>query len=342
MAIATAAAIGAGIAGVSSLIGAVLQARNNAKASGAEKKEIDRLDELASQIERPDFSVEEIGAIEPQLADLVFSYNPESIPFIQEIAPQVVEKSPVAQQAQQAQLGALGRFEELATTGEDASLIAAREGAERESMEALSRAQAERETMAQRRGLGLGSGTQLALQQADLTATAQRQQEMNEKAAADAALRRMQASQQAASLGGQMTGQELALAGQNVDIINAFNQRQAMREQQVAQQNVMNKNEEALLAAQQAQTLENENVRRQNEAARFNVGTQRGNLQARQQAKQQDFDAQMRQYGARQNVGMARLGQVGRAAERTGRTISGITQTVGSAAKGLGGIIGGS
>lgn len=330
MAVPLIAAAGVGI--VSALGGAVAQAINNARTSKAEKQEIEKLERLAKEIEKPNFSVENI---EPSLIDSVFEYNPESVPFIAEVAPQIVEKSPVAQQAQQAQMGALGRFEELAQTGEDAQLIAAREGAERESMEALSRAQAEREAMSQRRGLGLGSGAQLALQQADLSATAQRQQEMNEQAAADAALRRMQASQTAASLGGQITGQELALAGQNVGIINAFNQRQAMREQGIAAQNIAAQNAAQLMAAQQQQDLAAQNAAIQNQLAEQN-------RQAQMQAKQQQFGAEMDIYGARAGLGRERMGQVGRQSERTARTISGVSQAVGGAAKGIGSMMGGS
>lgn len=321
MAIPLIAAAGVGIA--SALGGAVAQAINNARTSKAERAEIKKLEELAKQIEKPNFSVENL---DPKLIDSVFEYNPESIPFVAEIAPSVVEKSPVAMQAQQAQMGALNRFEQLAETGEDAQLIAAREGAERESMEALSRAQAEREAMSQRRGLGLGSGAQLALQQADLSATAQRQQEMNEQAAADAALRRMQASQQAASLGGQMTGQELALAGQNVGIINAFNQRQAMRQQDVMGQNVGERNQAQLLLAQQQQEAANKNAQIQNEMNRYNQ-------EAQQKARQRQFGAELDVYGVQRGVGQDRMGQIGRQSERVARTISGVSSAIGGAGK---------
>jgi len=344
----------AGIGVGSALIGAVGQAINNVRTSKKEKEingqatdlenqELARLDQLASQIERPDFSVEELN---PALIDTVFKYSPESIPFVAEENPQIVEKSPLAQQSQQAQMGALGRFEELAQTGEDAQLIAAREGAERESMEALSRAQAEREAMSQRRGLGLGSGAQLALQQADLTATAQRQQEMNEQAASDAALRRMQATQQAASLGGQITGQELGLASENTGIINAFNQRQAMRQQNVAGQNVDARNQAQMQAAQNAQNIAAQNAAIQNQMSQQN-------RMAQMQAAQQQWNADKDIYGAQAGVSGARLGTVGRQADRameglsnrsgrTARTISGISQAVGSGAKGLGSMMGGS
>jgi len=343
----------AGIGAGTALIGAVAQAINNAKTTRAEKKaneqtteaenaEIQRLEQLASQIERPDFSVEEIN---PALIDTVFKYSPESIPFVAEENPQIVEKSPVAQQSQQAQMGALGRFEELAQTGEDAQLIAAREGAEREQMQALSRAQAERDAMSQRRGLGMGSGAQLALGQADLTASAQTQQAMNERAAADAALRRLQATQQAASLGGQITGQELALAGQNVDIINTFNQRQAMRQQDVMGQNVDTRNQAQLLAAQNAQDVAQQNAIIQNQMAQQNRAAQ-------MQAAQQQWGADRDIYGAQADVigtrydqagrqGQREMQGIGRRAERTGRTISGLSQAVGGAASGVGGVLGG-
>lgn len=303
--------------------GAIAQAINNAKTTKAEKKEIAKLEKLAKEVQKPDFSIE---SLDPTLVDVVFEYNPESIPFVAEIAPSVVEKSPVAMQAQTAQLGALERFEQLAETGEDAQLIAAREGAERESMEALSRAQAEREAMAQRRGLGLGSGAQMALQQADLTATAQRQQAMNEQAAADAALRRFQASQAAGALGGQAFGQEIDLAAGNVGIINAFNQRQAMREQDVMGKNVGARNQAQLLTAQQQQEAANRNAQIQNEMARYNQ-------EAQQRARQRQFGADLDVYGVQSGVGQDRMGQIGRQSERVARTISGVSSAIGGAGK---------
>ena len=341
----------AGIGAGGALIGAVAQAINNAKTTAAEKEanaqttekenaEIQRLEQLAAQIEKPDFSVEDI---DPTLIDMVFEYSPESIPFVAEENPTVVEKSPVAQQAQQAQMGALGRFEELAQTGQDAQLIAAREGAEREQMQALSRAQAERDAMSQRRGLGMGSGAQLALGQADLTASAQNQQMMNEQAAADAALRRVQATQQAASLGGQITGQELALAGDNAGIINAFNQRQAMREQDVMGQNVDARNQAQLLAAKTAQDVATRNAMIENEMAEKNRA-------AEMKAAQQQWEADKDVYGAEADVIGTSLGQASKEgdrkqkeiknkAERTGRTISGASKAVGGAASGIGDVL---
>lgn len=332
----------AGIGAGTAFISAVGQAINVAKADKADKEanqqtaekenaEIARLEQLASQLEKPDFSVEDI---DPTLIDTVFKYSPESIPFVAEENPQIVEKSPVAQQSQQAQMGALGRFEELAQTGEDAQLIAAREGAEREQMQALSRAQAERDAMSQRRGLGMGSGAQLALGQADLTASAQTQQAMNEQAAADAALRRFQANQQAGSLGGQITGQELSLAGDNADIINAFNQRQAMRQQDVLSENVAERNKAELLAAQNAQEIAAENARIQNETASEN-------RDAEMRAKQQQWNAEKGMYETQAGVSEAKLDTTGNQAERERRAREKKAEGVGKSIAGLGKAIGG-
>jgi len=315
--------IGAIVGGVAALGGAIAQAINNAKASKAEAKEIKKLEKLANDIKDPDFSVDNI---DPVLIDNVFEYNPESIPFIQEKIPQLVEKSQVAQGALNQQMGALDRFEELAQTGEDAQLIAAREGAEREQMQSLSRAQAERDAMSQRRGLGMGSGAQLALGQADLTASAQTQQMMNEQAAADAALRRFQANQQVGSLGGQLYGQEVDLATRNTGITNAYNQRMAERQQNLATQNTSNTNQANLLAAQNAQNIATQNAQQQNNTNKFNTGNQ-------MQAKRDDWSATMNKYGAKANVGNIRYGQIGKSAQRTASTIAGASQGVGGAAQ---------
>lgn len=315
--------IGALVGGVAALGGAIAQAINNAKASKAEAKEIKKLEKLANDIKKPDFSVDDI---DPVLIDNVFEYNPESIPFIQEKIPQLVEKSQFAQGSLDQQMGALDRFEQLSQTGQDAQLIAAREGAEREQMQALSRAQAERDAMSQRRGLGLGSGSQFALGQADLTATAQNQQMMNEQAASDAALRRFQANQQVGALGGQIYGQEVDLATRNAGITNAYNQRMAEREQNIANQNTTNTNQANLLAAQNTQNIESQNAQQKNMTNQYNTGNQ-------MQTKRDDWSATMGQYGAKANVGGMRYDQVGKAAQRTANTIGGAVGGVTGAAQ---------
>lgn len=314
--------IGLIVAGGSAIIGGISSAITNAKANKASAREVAKLEEIAAKVQRPDFDINSLEA--PEL-DLVFNYSPESIPLIQEKNPQLVQKSPLAQNYLSSQEGALSRFEQLAETGEDAGLIAAREGAERETMETLSRAQAERESMAQRRGLGLGSGASLALQQADVANTAERQQMMNEAAAADAALRRFQANQAVGSLGSQLYGQEMNEQATNVGMMNAYNQRMADRAQNVATQNVGARNQADLLRAQERQRI-----------ADFNQQSQYANELQKRQFQQQDYQNQLSQAQTQMSPGQARLGQVDKSAQRTQQTTGGLT----SAGISIGGLLG--
>jgi hypothetical protein len=297
----------------SAIWGAIKGAKNNAEASKASQNEIDELKTIAQRVETPDF---DINSLTPAQMDLVFSYNPEAIPFIQEVAPQLVEESGVAKGFLESQMGALNRFETLAETGEDAGLIAAREGAEREAMQTLSRAQAERDAVAQRRGIGLGSGASLALQQADIANTAERQQMMNEAAAADAALRRFQATQAGGSLAGQLYGQEMNRVASNADITNAFNARMGERRQNLASQNVTAQNQATLLREQEKQRISDLNKQQQYQ----------NELQKRQ-LQQNDYQNKVTQAQLQMQPRKAALGNIEESAERTGRTIAGATKT---------------
>lgn len=297
----------------SAIWGAITGAKKNAEASKASQNEIDELKTISQRVQNPDF---DINSLTPAQLDLVFSYNPESIPFIQDIAPQLVEESSVAKGFLDSQMGALSRFESLAETGEDAGLIAAREGAEREAMQTLSRAQAERDAVAQRRGIGLGSGASLALQQADVLGTAERQQAINEQAAADAALRRFQANQAGGSLAGQLYGQEMNRVASNADITNAFNARMGERRQNLASQNVTAQNQATLLREQEKQRISD-----------FNAQKEYENELKKRELQQQQYQNELSTAQLQMQPRQAALGNIEESAERTGRTIAGATKT---------------
>jgi len=313
---------GAAVSIGSALWGAITGAKNNAEASKASQNEINELKTIAQRVQTPDF---DINSLTPAQMDLVFSYNPEAIPFIQEAAPQLVEESGVAKGFLESQMGALNRFENLAETGEDAGLIAAREGAEREAMQTLSRAQAERDAVAQRRGIGLGSGASLALQQADVANTAERQQMMNEGAAADAALRRFQATQAGGSLAGQLYGQEMNRVASNADITNAFNARMAERKQAVETQNTQARNQASLLTEQEKQRIADQNAENEYE-----------NEIQKRQLQQSDYQNKVSQAQLQMQPRQAALGSIGSNAQRSGQTTSGITSLGGAIGSALG------
>lgn len=317
-------AAGGLVEGITGLAGLVFQAKNNAEMSEAEASEVAKLEELQKKIESPDFDT---SMLAPEELELVYNYEPEAAQFIEEAYPDLIEKSEEAKQGTSAQLSALERFGQMAETGEDAGLIAAREGAEREAMQSISRAQAERESQGMRRGLGLGSGAQLALQQADISSLANQQQMANEQAAADAALRRMDATGRQAQVGSALTGQELDLAGRNADFINAYNARQAQRQQALEMANVAEQN-----AAAQERERMRQNLRTQSQEA---TQAERVRQQeAQNEAAQRGFQNQSSLYGQQAGITDRKLGNIGARGERTARTISGATKAAGAVLSG--------
>lgn len=311
------------IQGTIAVVGIIGQAINNAKTSKAEKKQIQKLESLQKKIQRPNFDLSELT---PEELQVVYEYEPEAIQVIEEVAPQLIEKSQIAQQGTDAQLSALDRFGQLAETGEDAQTLAERGAARREAEEGFSRASEVRDAQSQRRGLGLGSGAQMALSQADQSSLAQQQQIANEQAAADAALRRMSASQMQGQLGSQLSGQEIALAGQNANFINAFNARSADRAQGVESANVAARNAAAREEALLENDTEKANVENRNQAA---IDQQKKENDAKQQA----FNNENIGFGQATAVSGAKIGQIGSASDRVAKTISGTTKAAGELAK---------
>lgn len=310
------------IAGTAAVVGAVGQAFNNAKATKAEKSELKKIEEVQKKIQRPNFDFSELT---PEDLRVVYNYNPQAAQVVEEAAPDLVEKSQVAQQGTQAQLSALERFGQLAETGDDEITQAERARARREAEEGFSRASKVREAQAQRRGLGLGSGAQFALSQADQSALGQQQQIANEQAAADAALRRMQASQMQAGVGGQLTNQELSLAGQNAAFVNAFNQRSADRAQGVEMSNVDAQNQAARERALLQNTAQQQSTTQRNESARLNQ-------QQKNQLRQQQFQNESQLFGQQAGISQMRQDHIGRRSDRTARTIEGLSSGVAGAA----------
>lgn len=317
--------------GAIALAGVIAQAVNNSKTSKAEAKEVKKLEDLQRQIQQPNF---DISKITPQDLQVVYNYNPEAVKVIEEKYPQLVEKSQLAQTGTEAQMSALERFGKLAETGQDEALVAERNAARREAEQGFSRTTEAREAQAQRRGLGLGSGAQLALSQADQSALAQQQLTANERSAADAALRRMQASQTQAQLGGAITGQELGLASQNAALINAYNTRTAERGQSVEGMNVGARNQ----ANQQRAMLQNETAQRN--VLQRNQANQ--DYQNRlNEMRQQQFQNQNTSFGQQAGISQQRMGNIANRSQRTAQTISGVTEAGMSIGKMMAGGAGG-
>jgi hypothetical protein len=255
--------IGLAAGGIFQLSTALMSYLNSRAAAKASAKERQRLYELAMAAQEPDF---DMSTITPQEFSVLEKYVPATIPFIAEQAPEVVEKSTLAKEAQGKQLDAMRYMSSLAKSGVDPIAEMDRLRAARLAAQEAGTSQANIRAGMERRGVGMDSGLSLGLQQQAAGQAGLRTAMAGEEAARDALARRNQAMGQAATLGGQVYGQELDLEAQNVGLINAFNQRMAQRRQAIAQANVDAANQASRYNIGTAQEIADKNVAQRNAA----------------------------------------------------------------------------
>lgn len=256
--------IAAGVAATAQLASAGMQWLNSRDAQRASERERERVRALIDAVQDPQFDMRNIN---PESLSVLQKYVPETAPYIQEVAPQVVQaQSAGAVAGRQAQLDALGKYRQLMDQGYDPQtaieMARAQRGMASEAASARQTAQLE----AQRRGLGGG----LSMLQAGAGAQAQdRMAQMQQQALADAAQRRLQATGLYGAMGGQIRGEDVNLERGNIDIINAYNQRMAQ-----AQQNWANAGADIRNQAQLYNVKEAQRVDEANKQARYNAALQ--------------------------------------------------------------------
>lgn len=247
-----------GIAGGAIIGSAALQWLNSKDAQRASNAERDRIQQLYEKVNTPNFDPKDLT---PEDYQVVGTYVPQVAPYVEAIAPQVVKAdSQGAVQGRAAQEDALQNMLQMARNGKDplSEIANARSG-----RSAASNSQSARATLdaqMQRRGVQPGSGLSYAGNQAAISDAFQADALAGEQSAADAAQRRMQATNQAANLGGQIYGQDVSLAEKNANTMNDFN-----KWVRGAQQDWQNQRAGTLNTAQQqnlgtAQNVSNANV----------------------------------------------------------------------------------
>lgn len=255
------------IMAASAVASAAMQWYNSKQAQDANQDERDAMRALINKVQDPNFDMRFIA---PEDVKLLQQFVPETVPYVEEVAPQQVKAASAgAVQGRQSQLDALGKMRQLMNQGYDPQTAIEMARAERGMGAEAASARATGQMEAQRRGFAGGpSAYALGAAQAGQDSLAALQQQ----ALAGAAQRRFQAAQQVGSMGSQIRGEDVNLEQANVNAINAFNQRQASSKQNWMQQ--------------QADTRNQATLRNMGEAQRIYEGN-----------KMRNYDAQVRQQG---------------------------------------------
>jgi hypothetical protein len=171
---------------------------------------------------RPDETWE---SIEPKLLGEMAKYSPEIAGYVQENAPELVTEAG-SQTERRVQREALQKYAAMSETGRDVISDAQREQALFEAgASAKERQRRLTEGMRQRGMMGTGAELAARLGAEQAGAVSARQEALQGVQQAEA--RRREALGQAASLAGQIRGQNVNVESSNVGTMNAFNQRMA-------------------------------------------------------------------------------------------------------------------
>jgi hypothetical protein len=295
------------------VLSAAVQWYNSREAQNASQEELDRVRSLIERAKEPNF---DMRSIMPEEVRVLQKYIPETIPYINEVAPQTVKAASAgAVEGRQAQLESLSYMRKLMDQGYDpqtaVEMAQAQRAASAESASARATAQAE----AARRGFGGGpSFYQAGADQAGMDRLALAQQ----NALSQAAQRRMGAAGQAATLGGQIRGEDVSLEAMNVAAINAFNQRQAAAQRDWMQQQANVRNQAQQFNIGEGQRVYEKNLQGAYDAAVRNQGQQ--NTLAQQQYQ----NTLARATGA-MPVSQMQMGMNYQGAEQSNRAIQAMT-----------------
>ena len=228
------------------------------------------------------------GTVDPmkweQFKAEVEKYVPEAAEFIPEKTPQQITESGSAEE-QQAQKEALRQYRDLSQSGYDPIAAAQQEAALTASAAQASSARQAALREASQRGLG-GTGLDVlaGLGATEQAAVGGRQAAL--QAQADAGQRRLQALGSYANLAGQMRQQTTGVESQNVNIMNAFNERAARDLNKYNQYVAEMKNEADLFNLKNQQARDEALVRQRNEQMVYDTERREAAERERRQARQ--------------------------------------------------------
>ena len=301
---------------ITSIAGGIWQFLNSDKANTVNQRELDAIKELYNKIQDPNFDT---SSIMPEEIQVLQRYVPETVPYVQEIAPeQVKAASAGAMAGRQAQMQALNKYKMLMEQGYDPQtaieMARAQRAAGAES--AASRQSAMQEGA--RRGFGGGpSFYQAGADQQGMDRLALSQQQ----ALADAANRRTQATGAYAGLGGQIRGEDVGIEQANVNAINAFNARNAQ-----SRQNWMQGQADTRNKGQMYNIGEQQRISEANKANRYNARTRQQDMINQQQ--QMGFNNQMARINGMSGAANAQMNQNLATTAQKNRAIQGGTDIV--------------
>ena len=295
----------------------------NAKDTAEEARKYDaEVRALVDKLQTPTFNWD---ALTPEEFQLVRSFAPQYTEFVAEQAPQTIEgMSEAAQAGQKAQLEALSKFQELSKTGRDIESDILTQRA-RQEVGAADRA-LKGQILQDIRRRGAGGGAEIAASLASSQAAGNRGATMAENAAIEAARRRLEAIKQTGALGSDIRGQELSMEGKNVDIINAFNQRQAARKQGWAEGQADIANRAQMFNIGEEQRISDANVGLRNAA-------QIQNLERENALRQKQFENEARKMGLKTGQVAAEKETAIEAGQQRGQQIAAITDAAITAGK---------
>jgi hypothetical protein len=254
---------GMGIYGALSQYGAGEELQDAlSKASGQERAAIESaIKKLNDGWQHPELDT---TPITPEELRVLEQYAPKVAQFTQENAPQLV-RGLGQQEAISAQRDALQRLQAM-SVGEDPISRAQQESAVTKAQQSLAGERANILQELAARGAG-GGGTEVLAQMAAAGNAERMARQESLDAAAQNAMRRQQALTQMAGLAGTMRGQAAQQEQTNVDILNSFNQRAAMRKQAYDQYKAAQENEAKLRNMSEAQRLYEASERAKYDAA---------------------------------------------------------------------------
>jgi len=284
-------------AGVLSMGATLIAAYKKGEISEAEyKRAMAAADELERKLKtmRPDETWENI---DPQLLSEAAKYSPDIAAFVQENAPQLIQEAESATE-KRVQREALQKLAAQAETGRDVISEAQREEALFE-VEANAKARRDRLMEALRRQGMLGSGEALVAQLQGEEDASRRARQESLRGVQEAEMRRRQALGQAASLAGQIRGQNVKVESANVGTMNTYNQRLANARNLYNQYASGERNRAQELNQQRQRETEKYNLGLSNEYAMYNRRQQQA---AKERARQFDVDLANRMFDVRQGA----------------------------------------
>lgn len=218
---------------------------------------------ITSKVKEPDI---DYSKMTPEQFKLVGKYSPQLAPHIAEKNPKLVEDTAASREGRDAQLSALRKLRQVASSDQDPELQQQLdEASKRAQVDAQSRQQSVLQDAA-RRG-SMDSGTALAASLQGGSDAMERSAMESSNAAVAAYKNRLSALRDSASLGGQVRGDEMEMESRNANIINDFNTRTSARRQAWEDQRVAMLNDAEIRNLDSEQRVSNANVDQNNRFA---------------------------------------------------------------------------